>query len=329
MELTHFDAAGRAVMVDVSQKPVTHRTATACGTIGMSREAFEQLAQGTAGKGDVLGTARLAGIMAAKRTGELIPLCHPLPLTRCTVEFWPDAPTCTVQARCTAETEGRTGVEMEALTGASVALLTIYDMLKAIDRTMRIDRVCLVEKAGGRSGHLVRADAVPDRPAPRVAVSGVKGSGKTTLIGRLLPKLAQRGIRTAVIKHDGHRFVPDVPGTDSFRHFAAGAVGSAVFDDEKYSLTRRAPTGLAELATQLWGADLILVEGCKRERLPRIELVRAGVSDAPVCDPATLLALVTDLPLQAQAPVYGFDAIDALAGLLEAHVRERGEELPL
>lgn len=151
--LTHFNAAGQAHMVDVAAKPETHRLAIAEGRIRMLPATFALLAQGSAGKGDVLGVARLAGIMAAKRTGELIPLCHPLPLTAVTVDFVLDANANHVTCRASSETVGRTGVEMEAMTAVSVALLTIYDMLKAVDRGMVIDAVRLIEKRGGKSGH--------------------------------------------------------------------------------------------------------------------------------------------------------------------------------
>ena len=153
--LTHFDASGQAHMVDVSAKTETHRRAIAQGRITMQAATFTKLSEGTAAKGDVLGIARLAGIMAAKQTGALIPLCHPIPLTRVTVEFATDAAQCSVTCTATSETVGRTGVEMEALTATSVALLTIYDMLKAIDRGMVMDGIKLIEKHGGKSGSWV------------------------------------------------------------------------------------------------------------------------------------------------------------------------------
>jgi len=153
--LTHFDATGQAHMVDVSAKQETHRRAIAQGRITMHPETFATLAQGDAKKGDVLGVARLAGIMAAKQTGALIPLCHPIPLTRVTIDFVTDATESSVTCTATSETVGRTGVEMEALTATSIALLTIYDMLKAIDRGMVIDGVKLLEKHGGKSGSWV------------------------------------------------------------------------------------------------------------------------------------------------------------------------------
>ncbi len=152
--LTHFDAQGRAVMVDVSGKPETARTATARARVSMRAETLRLVRDGTAAKGDVLGTARLAGIMAAKRTAELIPLCHPLPISavELALEAVEDAGGCGVEVAATVRTTGRTGVEMEALTAASVAALTVYDMLKAVDRGMRVDGLRVVHKDGGKSG---------------------------------------------------------------------------------------------------------------------------------------------------------------------------------
>ena len=149
-ELTHFDAAGRAHMVDVSAKAETDRSATARVRVAMLPATRQLVAEGTAKKGDVLGVARLAGIMAAKRTSDLIPLCHPLPIAAVTLEL--DVVDEGVDIAATVRTTGRTGVEMEALTAASVAALTVYDMLKAVDRGMRIDGLRVVHKDGGKSG---------------------------------------------------------------------------------------------------------------------------------------------------------------------------------
>lgn len=154
-KLTHFDEAGQALMVDVAAKSETHRIARARGRISMLGETLAIIAAGNAKKGDVLGVARIAAIQAAKRTSDLIPLCHPLALSKVSVEFALDESGPAVVCTGTVETVGRTGVEMEALTAVSVGLLTIYDMCKAIDRAMRIEGVALVEKRGGRSGHWV------------------------------------------------------------------------------------------------------------------------------------------------------------------------------
>jgi len=149
---THFDAAGNATMVDVSAKPATDRTASARARVLMQAETLAMIQAGTAKKGDVLGVARLAGIMGAKRTADLIPLCHPLPITAVTLELTPDAVDNAIDILATVRTTGQTGVEMEALTAASIAALTVYDMCKAVDRSMRIDGLRVVHKAGGKSG---------------------------------------------------------------------------------------------------------------------------------------------------------------------------------
>ena len=151
--LTHIAASGEARMVDVSEKPATERLAIAEGRVVMSGATLELVLSGNAKKGDVLGTARIAGIMAAKRTSELIPLCHPLPLSKVILDIEPDRelPGCVVRA--TVKVTGPTGVEMEALTAVSVACLTIYDMIKAVERGVHIDGIHLVEKRGGKSGH--------------------------------------------------------------------------------------------------------------------------------------------------------------------------------
>lgn len=151
MALTHFDAAGRAAMVDVSGKAETARTATARGRIVMAPATLALIREGRAGKGDVLGVARIAGIMAAKKTHELIPLCHPLMISKVAVDLEPEGDDA-VAIEATVTLSGRTGVEMEALTAVSVAALTVYDMVKAVDRGMRIEDVRLVHKAGGKSG---------------------------------------------------------------------------------------------------------------------------------------------------------------------------------
>ena len=156
--LTHFDARGEAHMVDVANKAETHRIARARGSIRMLAATLRLIQEGTAKKGDVLGVARLAAIQAAKRTADLIPLAHPLALTRVGAEFEPDAADCGITLTVTVETVGRTGVEMEALTAVSVGLLTIYDMCKAVDRGMTITDVKVLEKHGGKSGDWVAGD---------------------------------------------------------------------------------------------------------------------------------------------------------------------------
>ena len=155
-KLNHFDEHGNAVMVDVSEKNITARTAVASGQIHVSRDVFDAIVHGTAAKGDVLGVARVAGIMAAKQTSSLIPMCHPLMISKCQVDFELDEENLTVKAICMVKVSGKTGVEMEALTGVSVTLLTIYDMCKALDKRMEIGEIHLDSKSGGKSGEFVR-----------------------------------------------------------------------------------------------------------------------------------------------------------------------------
>jgi cyclic pyranopterin monophosphate synthase len=162
-KLSHLAKSGEARMVDVSAKASTERTAVAEGRVVMSRQTLELVRKGNAKKGDVLGAARLAGIMAAKRTHELIPLCHPLALSKVAVDITPDEKLPGLIVRSTVKVKGPTGVEMEALMAASVACLTIYDMVKAVERGMRIEGVRLIEKIGGKSGHYRAPERAPSR----------------------------------------------------------------------------------------------------------------------------------------------------------------------
>jgi cyclic pyranopterin monophosphate synthase len=152
MSLTHFDDQGHAHMVDVSDKPVTARIATATGAVRMGAETLALITEGRAKKGDVLGVARLAGIMAAKKTSDLIPLCHPLPITKVTIDLTPDTSLPGIRVTATIKTGGQTGVEMEALTAVSVACLTIFDMVKAVEKSMVIEAIHVTLKDGGKSG---------------------------------------------------------------------------------------------------------------------------------------------------------------------------------
>lgn len=155
-EFTHFNQHGDAIMVDISEKTETAREAIAEGRISMNQECFDQLKAGSIGKGDVLGVARIAGIMGAKKTSELIPLCHLLSLTKAEIDFELEDETCSVRTICTVRTTGKTGVEMEALTGVQIALLTIYDMCKAVDKGMEMNGIHLCQKSGGKSGIYIR-----------------------------------------------------------------------------------------------------------------------------------------------------------------------------
>lgn len=154
-KLTHFDSKGNAVMVDVSEKNITQRVAIAKGKIYVNKDVIEAIVNDTVEKGDVLGVARVAGIMGVKKTSELIPMCHPLMITKCSIDFNVNEEENYIEAVCTAKVNGKTGVEMEALTGVNVALLTIYDMCKAIDKTMEISEVHLDKKTGGKSGDFI------------------------------------------------------------------------------------------------------------------------------------------------------------------------------
>ena len=155
-EFTHFIQHGDAIMVDISKKAETAREAIAEGRISMNQECFDQLKAGSIGKGDVLGVARIAGIMGAKKTSELVPLCHLLSLTKAEIDFELEDETCSVRTICTVRTTGKTGVEMEALTGVQIALLTIYDMCKAVDKGMEMNGIHLCQKSGGKSGIYIR-----------------------------------------------------------------------------------------------------------------------------------------------------------------------------
>lgn len=152
-DLTHFNSRGEAHMVDVGDKNLTHRVAVCEGRIEMKASTLEKILQGDHKKGDVLGIARIAGIMASKKTADLIPLCHPLMLTHVDIDFTPEIENNSIYCTCRVETRGQTGVEMEALTAIQVALLTIYDMCKAVDRGMSMTNIRLIEKSGGKSGH--------------------------------------------------------------------------------------------------------------------------------------------------------------------------------
>ena len=190
-KLTHLDDSGAARMVDVSAKEPTEREATAEATILLSADAFDAVVGGTAKKGDVLAAARIAGIMAAKKTSELIPLCHPIALTKANVDFEPDEARKAIRVMASAKTTGPTGVEMEALTAASIAALTIYDMVKALDRAAVIEGVKLVAKSGGKSGDYAAATPKPAKPAYRSA--GMIGRAKpATLMGEVAAPKPQR-----------------------------------------------------------------------------------------------------------------------------------------
>ena len=313
-ELTHVDAKGEVRMVDVSDKAETHRIAIAEGTILMHPETQAMVLQDRAKKGDVLACARVAGIMAIKRTSDIIPMCHPLLITKSKCDIAPIAPAGTpaedvpegwAPARAdgqvgfhvlvTAGVTGKTGIEMEALTGASAACLTIYDMCKAVDRGMEIVDVRLLHKEGGRSGVWDRAErqaaaveavgAAGNAPAPAVpaiAFIGYQNSGKTTLVEKVIAELTRRGLRVGSLKHHGHHgFDIDVPAKDTWRHHQAGSKHVGLICATRwaeYADTREEDEMSArELLSRYNDVDVVIIEGYKTEGFDNIVVARSGV----------------------------------------------------
>ena len=313
----HFDHNGNAVMVDVSDKAVTERTAVASGKIRVNDAVMQAILQGTAKKGDVLGVARVAGIMATKQTSSLIPMCHLLCLNKSTIDFEIEEGQGLIKAICTVKVSGKTGVEMEALMGVNVTLLTIYDMCKAMDRAMEITDVHLEHKEGGKSGIYDRREW--KKPLV-VSICGCKNSGKTTFIERLLPILTQKQVKTAVVKHDGHSFEPDVEGTDSYRIRKAGACATAVFCDTHSMVVKQKAGTVEDMLEAVDEADLVLLEGGKNWDFPKIELVRKGNSERLVGNGRNLLAVATDIE--------GFQVEKAALGTCGT-VSEDGSEVPV
>ena len=333
-ELTHVDEHGDVRMVDVSEKAETRRLAIAEGTILMHPETQAMVLEDRAKKGDVLACARVAGIMAAKRTSDIIPMCHPLIITKAKVDITPiaapgerDGADALSEGWAAPRADGRvgfhvtatcgvtgvTGIEMEALTAASAACLTIYDMCKAVDRGMEIVDVRLLRKEGGRSGLWERAEAaverteaadasVPaadgaeaaacdsapseapiaasERPAPALAFIGYQNSGKTTLVEKVIAALTARGVRVGTVKHHGHAgFDIDVPGKDSWRHAQAGSRHVGVVSATRYAeyADTEAEFSLDRLLARYTDVDVVLVEGYKSAGLPNIVVARSGV----------------------------------------------------
>lgn len=311
MGFNHFDEKGNAVMVDVSGKAVTSRTATAKGSIVVSSEVLTAIREGTAKKGDVLGVARVAGITAVKRTPELIPMAHPLPIMKVSVDFELDEEQHKVTAFCTVKTDGKTGVEMEALTGVNVALLTIYDMCKAMDKRMHMENIHLCEKTGGKSGDFSYG---PQQPA--ISVSGIKNSGKTTLLEKLIPELISRGLKVAVLKNGGH-FKPDVPGTDTYRFLEVGASGTVIFDDHQMSVSRKSLPPYEELFAMFPDADLLLVEGLRNTALPKLEMVKPDDERSPALSEDKVLGYIAEnAAYEASVPVFDREDIKGIADFI-------------
>ena len=299
-KFNHFDHNGNAVMVDVSDKAVTERTAVASGKIRVNDAVMQAILQGTAKKGDVLGVARVAGIMATKQTSSLIPMCHLLCLNKSTIDFEIEEGQGLIKAIC-----------------VNVTLLTIYDMCKAMDRAMEITDVHLEHKEGGKSGIYDRRE----RKKPLVvSICGCKNSGKTTFIERLLPILTQKQVKTAVVKHDGHSFEPDVEGTDSYRIRKAGACATAVFCDTHSMVVKQKAGTVEDMLEAVDEADLVLLEGGKNWDFPKIELVRKGNSERLAGNGRNLLAVATDIE--------GFQVEKAALGTC-GRVSEDGSEVPV
>ena len=360
-ELTHVDAKGEVRMVDVSDKAETHRIAIAEGTILMHPETQAMVLQDRAKKGDVLACARVAGIMAIKRTSDIIPMCHPLLITKSKCDIKPIAPAGTpadetlegwAPARpdgqvgfhvlVTAGVTGKTGIEMEALTGASAACLTIYDMCKAVDRGMEIVDVRLLHKEGGRSGVWNRAErqaaaaeaaagdgvapasapiaaaapAAPMPAVPAIAFIGYQNSGKTTLVEKVIAELTRRGLRVGSLKHHGHHgFDIDVPAKDTWRHHQAGSKHVGLICATRwaeYADTREEDEMPArELLSRYNDVDVVIIEGYKTEGFDNIVVARSGVdrlrgkSSLDLVDGRTL-ALACNEALARQAFDAGF-----------------------
>ncbi len=356
-ELTHVNAKGEVRMVDVSDKAETHRIAIAEGTILMHPETQAMVLQDRAKKGDVLACARVAGIMAIKRTSDIIPMCHPLLITKSKCDIEPIAPVGTpadetpegwAPARhdgqvgfhvlVTAGVTGKTGIEMEALTGASAACLTIYDMCKAVDRGMEIVDVRLLHKEGGRSGVWDRAERqaaaveaadvdgamsasvsaapAPTPAAPAIAFIGYQNSGKTTLVEKVIAELTRRGLRVGSLKHHGHHgFDIDVPAKDTWRHHQAGSKHVGLICATRwaeYADTREEDEMPArELLSRYNDVDVVIIEGYKTEGFDNIVVARSGVdrlrgkSSLDLVDGRTL-ALACNEALARQAFDAGF-----------------------
>lgn len=317
LEMNHFDEHGNAVMVDVSEKAITNRIAVASGKIRVNDEVLYAIINQKAKKGDVLGVARVAGIMGTKQTSNLIPMCHPLLLCKSTIDFNIFEEANVIEAICTVKVSGNTGVEMEALMGVNIALLTIYDMCKAIDRGMEIFDVQLCRKEGGKSGVYLNK-----RKPTIIAISGIKNSGKTTFIENLIPILKEQGISTAVIKHDGHEFEPDVPGTDSNRIRQAGAQGVAVFCDSHYMVIKNEPVIVDKLVEEFEAVDLIILEGFKYSNYPKIEIVRQGNSTEMVCDIETVLGVATNCDIKFSQNQIGLSDYQEAVKLIKKYMQE-------
>ena len=369
-ELTHVDERGDVRMVDVSQKEATQRTAVAEASILMHPETQAMVLEDRAKKGDVLACARVAGIMASKRASDLIPMCHPLNITKGKVEIEPipaQGPGARADGRvgfhvlATCGVTGVTGIEMEALTAASVAALTIYDMCKAVDRGMEIVDTRLLLKEGGRSGTWARVPEAPEddarsrvdggslscvfaavdaesaapalAPAPVVAFIGYQNSGKTTLVEKVIAELSARGMRVGSIKHHGHHgFDIDVPGKDSWRHAQAGSRHVGLICANRYAEYADTDNELPldVLLDRFVDVDIVIVEGYKAAGLANVVVARSGVdrlrgqSSLDLVGEGTLALACNDAlanRVRLDQPVVDINDAGAVADVVEAHWR--------
>jgi molybdopterin-guanine dinucleotide biosynthesis protein MobB len=252
--------------------------------------------------------------MAAKQTSSLIPMCHPLQIAKCSIDFRLDEINSRVEATCTVKVNGQTGVEMEALTGANIALLTIYDMCKAVDKNMTIQNVHVIEKEGGKSGHYKKNE----KEVPVVfAVSGYKNTGKTTLIEKIIPLLKEEGYTVGTIKHDGHVFELDTQGTDTDRHKKAGAKSVTIYGASQ-TIYRGEEHTLAEMIQMHKGVDVLIVEGLKNSDLPKIEMLQGETHQ---CKKETLLAIVAEQEYTLEnIPVFSPNQIPQLVEHLKSFI---------
>lgn len=284
MSFNHFDSQGRAIMVDVSAKNKTMRTAIATARVIVSKQTLQAILDGGNHKGDVLGVARLAGISASKKTSDLIPLSHPLAIHHAAIDFQCDHTNGEILVTATIRAFERTGVEMEAMVSASLAALTIYDMCKGTDKAIRIENVALEFKEGGKSGTFRRAKEVGSPPV--VSFCGWSGSGKTTLVEKVIFQLTQQGIKVGAIKHDGHQFEMDKEGKDSWRMSQAGAVTTVICDNSQQATFRRLDHPLSPcdvISKEFDDVDLVIIEGWKEDAPNRIEVYRQQNGRQPLC----------------------------------------------
>ncbi len=304
-------------MVDVSGKEQTVRFARAAARVFTTREVIGRIRDGAMAKGPVLETARIAGIQAAKKTAELIPMCHPLLLDHLDVRCRLLDRAVAIEA--SARTFARTGVEMEAITAATVAALTVYDMCKSMDRSMVLSRVRLLEKSGGRSGHYRNPEA------PRISFVAPSGTGKTTYLETLIRALADRGYRVGTIKHDAHEFDIDHEGKDSYRLREAGSTRVVIAGDGRVGAHGDLPsdTTLPDLVPLLGDVDIVLIEGYRDAGVPVVLITREGAPSPPHVPPSTTVAVVGDSRVDGDWPRFPLDDPGPMVEFIEQHCQLR------